>query len=466
MKNLLRTILFILLPTLSNISVGQTVKEVFGFPGSTPAPGTVTPAQGRNGRLYGTTTGIGRNVTNGTVFSLSPVGKGGTIYTFNGTDGSHPQSGLTLATDGNFYGGATSGGAANFGVLFRINAGGSYSALYQFSGGSDGANPLAPPIQASDGNLYGATDGDTVTAGAFYKLVPSSSTFATILTLNPDGSQGSIVSPPLMQASDGSLYATAETGGANGCGTILNLSTSGKLIRLYSFLCGASGNFPAASLVEASDGTLYGTTVAGGNVTNGECANGCGIVFKMSQGLLTVMHSFSGYPTDGAFPSGGLTLGTDGNLYGATGKGGANDFGTLYQITTGGQYKVLYSFVDKIGSGPNATLLQHTNGSFYGVAESGGQYDAGAVYSLNMGLAPFIALVRSTGRIGQPVQILGQGLTGSSGVTINGISSTSFKVVSDTYMTAIIPANATTGPVLVTTPTGTLTSNHNLRILQ
>jgi hypothetical protein len=83
-----------------------------------------------------------------------------------------------------------------------------------------------------------------------------------------------------------------------------------------------------------------------------------------------------------------------------------------------------------------------------------------------MGLGPFVALVRYTGRIGQPVQILGQGLTGSTAVTINGVAATTFKVVSDTYMTATIPTGATSGPVVVTTPKGTLTSNHNLRIVQ
>jgi hypothetical protein len=83
-----------------------------------------------------------------------------------------------------------------------------------------------------------------------------------------------------------------------------------------------------------------------------------------------------------------------------------------------------------------------------------------------MGLNPFIALVRYTGRIGQPVQILGQGLTGSTAVTVNGVAATSFKVVSDTYMTAVIPTGATTGPVVVTTPKGTLTSNHTFRIVQ
>jgi uncharacterized repeat protein (TIGR03803 family) len=169
---------------------------------------------------------------------------------------------------------------------------------------------------------------------------------------------------------------------------------------------------------------------------------------------------------DGAFPEAGLTEGTDGDLYGSTLKGGKNQLGTLYQITTSGQYKLLYSFAAEVGSGPAAALLQHTNGKFYGTASGDGRNNAGSLYSFDVGLGPFVALVRYAGRVGQPVQILGQGLTGSTGVTINGVAVTSFKVVSDKYMTAVIPVGATTGPVVVTTANGTLTSNHNLRIVQ
>jgi len=82
------------------------------------------------------------------------------------------------------------------------------------------------------------------------------------------------------------------------------------------------------------------------------------------------------------------------------------------------------------------------------------------------GSSPGHRPVRYTGRVGQPAQILGQGLTGSTAVTINGIAATSFKVVSDTYMTAVVPTGATTGPGVATTPKGTLTSNHTFRIVQ
>ena len=156
--------------------------------------------------------------------------------------------------------------------------------------------------------------------------------------------------------------------------------------------------------------------------------------------------------------------GTDGNLYGPTQTGGTSGNGTLFQITTTGTYKNLYSFASSVGTQPSVALMQHTNGLFYGTA-SGGADNDGVVYSLDMGLAPFVTFVRPGAKIGQGAQILGQGLNGTTNVTFNGVATT-FKVVSDTYLTAIVPAGATTGPVVVTTPTQTLTSNKNFRIRQ
>src|SRR5258708_8938525 len=218
--------------------------------------------------------------------------------------------------------------------------------------------------------------------------------------------------------------------------------------------------------MQASDGNFYGTTGLGGNIpTQIECKSGCVILYKLSNGVVSPLYSFSGNPNDGASPI-ALTQGTDGNLYGLTAAGGTQNLGTIYQISAGGQYKLLYSFVTEVGRSPGASLLQHTSGRFYGTTGLGGQNNQGSLFSLDMGLGPFIALVRYTGRIGQPVQILGQGLTGSTAITINRIAPTSCNVVTDRYMTAVVPTGATTGPVVVTTPKGTLTSNHNFRIVQ
>ena len=454
MKNVFTSAILTFFFLLSAAGHSQTVQEVLGFSNALSSyEGEVTLAQGRDGRLYGTTEGS-PSTTNpdGTIFRVDTDGTAATaLFSLSGTNGQGPVFGLTLGTDGNYYGSTLQGGVSNFGVLFKVSPTGNYTVLYRFTGGSDGGIPVGAPIQGSDGNFYGTTIN-----GAIYKYVPSTSTFSTVLTLN--SFQGARISAPLIQASDGSLYGTATMGGTSNCGSIFRVSTTGALISVHYFPCGLGGNFPTAPLYEASDGNLYGTTLQGGN--------GAGTIFRLSKGIVSVIHSFSGLPNDAGNPVGGLVQGTDGNLYGATEWGGTSGIGTLYQITTSGQYKLLYNFVDSIGMSPLASLLQDTNGKFYGTASAGGPNSYGAIYSLDMGLGPFIALVHYTGGVGHSVQILGQGLLGSTAVTINGIAATSFKVVSDHYMTAVVPSGATTGPVVVTTPTGTLTSNQNFRIMQ
>ena len=116
----------------------------------------------------------------------------------------------------------------------------------------------------------------------------------------------------------------------------------------------------------------------------------------------------------------------------------------------------MYSFSGSIGNGGTAGLFQATDGKFYGTYGGGNSGDA--VYSLDVSLAPFVTFVAPSGKVGKTAQILGQGLTGSTQVTFNGVAA-SFTVVSDTYLTAVVPTGATTGAVVVTTPTGTLTSN-------
>jgi uncharacterized repeat protein (TIGR03803 family) len=156
---------------------------------------------------------------------------------------------------------------------------------------------------------------------------------------------------------------------------------------------------------------------------------------------------------------------TDGNFYGTTVDGGTNNVGTLYKLSLAGAHTVLYSFASSTGDIPPWPPMQDTNGQLYGVTYVGGTFNYGTVYNFNLGLAPFATFVQHTGAIGHSAQILAQGLTGTTAVSFNGIPASSFSVVSDTYMTAVIPAGATTGPVVVTTPSGKLTSNVNFRIV-
>jgi uncharacterized repeat protein (TIGR03803 family) len=442
-----------MLVALGGAGVAQTVASVYSFKhrGFSANPYYVTPAQGRDARLYGTTEGTSLDF--GSIFIVETNGDGSVLYKFDGSQGKILFAGLTLANDGNFYGTTYEGGSAGYGVLFRITPVGVYTALHNFGGGGDGSYPLAPPIQASDGALYGATEGNNISATVYkYTL---SGTFSTIYQFDGTSGQGEV---GMIQGADGNLYGTASSGGAYNCGTIFKMTTSGALLRYYSFKCGTEGANPTAALVQASDGNFYGTTSGGGY-------RNLGTIFKMGQqGLVSILYRFRGQPSDGSGP-GVLVEGTDGNLYGTTGAGGNAEAGTLYRVTKSGSHSLLYSFVDVVGQYPLGGLLQHTNGQFYGTAYMGGTAGAGSVFSLDMGLGPFVAFVLPAGQVGQTGQILGQGFTGTTSVTFNDVAAISFEVVSDTFLTAIVPSGATTGSVLVTTPNGTLTSNKNFTII-
>ncbi|MFZ0283986.1 MAG: choice-of-anchor tandem repeat GloVer-containing protein, partial [Terriglobales bacterium] len=226
----------------------------------------------------------------------------------------------------------------------------------------------------------------------------------------------------LIQDTDGNLDGTTSEGGP-GYGSVFDLATDGKVTTLYYFCrrtnC-ADGYSPFAGLVEGTDGNFYGTTYAGGD-RSGECfSDGCGTVFQLTpNGALTTLHVFA-FPDD-AYPAGGL--------------------------------------------------VQATNGIFYGTTLEGGdgcprsRYGCGTVYSIDMGLGPFVTFVRSYGKVGETGPILGQGFTGTTNVSLNGISA-NFTVVSDTYIRATVPVGATTGYVTVTTSSGTLKSNVPFRVIR
>jgi uncharacterized repeat protein (TIGR03803 family) len=197
-------------------------------------------------------------------------------------------------------------------------------------------------------------------------------------------------------------------------------------------------------------------------------------VFKItSSGILTTLHSFNG--TDGQFPAAALVQATDGSFYGTTEYGGANNncysghgCGTIFKITASGTLTTIYSFCPLYncpdGETPSAGLVQDTNGKLYGttsIAGANGNY--GTVFSLSVGLGPFAETRPTSGKVGKAVQILGTKLTGATSVTFNGTTAT-FTVKSKSEITTTVPTGATTGTVQVVTPGGTLSSNEPFRI--
>lgn len=442
----------------------------------------MTLVQGRDGKLNGTASQGGTSRI-GTVFGTTTGGTLTTLQMFRGGDGSEPNAGLVVSLDGPLYGTTLVGGTSTkcpggCGAVFKVTPGGKLTTLYSFTDGTDGANPFAALVQGTDGNFYGTTQmgGDLSSCsllgcGTVFKITPS----GTLTTLHIfEGSDGSFPVRGLIQATDGNFYGTTTEGGTTqnficlyGCGTIFKIAPAGVLTTVHNFEV-KDGAGPEYSLIQATDGNFYGTTDVGGDVACDPPTLGCGTVFKMTpEGKLTTLHIFE--LTDGAYPLAGLVQGTDGNFYGTTGAGGSNEDGaTIFQISSEGTFKIVYNFCSQLGCvdgcEPKGGLVQATNGIFYGATYFGGTYGDGTIYSLDMGLGPFVSFVRAAGKVGETGPILGQGLTGTTSVSINGIQA-EFMVISDTDIRATVPEGATTGYVKVTTPTGVLTSNVPFQVI-
>lgn len=445
----------------------QTFTKLQFFNGANGANPYVGLTQGPDGSLYGTTIDGGAYGA-GNVFKIEPGGRLVSLYSFcaqnNCPDGQYPDTVLALGVNGSFYGTTQSGGTnGGYGTVFKITPDGVLTTLHSFDA-TDGAAPYGSLVLAINGEFYGTTNvGGAFGGGNVFKITPGG-TLTTLYTFcSQDGcADGQYPVGPLIQGSDGNIYGTTHAGGDNsctdGCGTVFKITLSGKLSTLHSFDA-ADGDYPYGGVVEGPSGTFYGTTGGGG-------ANDAGTVFGMTAGgKLVTVHSFD--VTDGATPY-ALMLGSDGNFYGTTSAGGNNsngeNHGTIFEITPTGSFSNLHSFDGVDGALVYSGLVQGTNGLFYGTTYFGGRDDDGVVFSLNTGLGPFVTFVQAAGRDGQTGPILGQGFTGTTGVSFNGTPA-GFAIVSDTLITATVPAGATTGYVTVATPSGTLTSNVPFRVI-
>ena len=270
-----------------------------------------------------------------------------TLHNFNMKNGNYP-AGMLQATDGNLYGITNSGGPSNNGTIFRITPGGAFATVYNFC------------------SLSSCADGSVPTG--------------------------------MIQATDGNLYGTTSTGGANNIGTVFKLTLSGALTTLYSFCTKNTcpgGNVPQEGLVEGADGNFYGTTFYGGPDPSGI---GYGGVFKITPGgKLTSLYYFCTLSkcADGYYPLGGLVQTSNGDFYGTTSNGGsyAPYDGTIFKITPNGTLTTLYSFNCSksgcaMGGQPHAGLTLASNGELYGTTMVGGKpapFTGGTVFAITTG---------------------------------------------------------------------------------
>ena|SRR5579859_6453262 len=466
-RSLSNVLALVIVMLVVNVTVleGQTYHVLYSF--GTNAGDPKNPqtnglmSQGRDGNLYSTTS-VGGSFNLGAAFFFTPTGTLTKLSDFKNS----PLGGLNLGFDGNLYGTTSTGGTTGAGTVFKITPAGQLTTLWNFKS-TDGANPGYPPLQGQDGSFYGSAPGGTLGYGLLYKI--SSGALSPFATFN--ATNGNNPNLPT-QGTDGNCYGTARFGGVHGygcgigCGVLYKVSPNGTVTALHSFGGYPSdGAIPAGVLVQANDGNFYGTTYSGG-------AHNLGSVFRMTPaGQLTTLYSFCSLAgcVDGKNPYVGLIAGTDGNLYG-TSQGGAHNAGAIFKVTPTGTLTVLYSFCSVTacadGFFPQTPLMQHTNGKFYGVTESGGAngLNGGVFYTLDVGLKPFVNVAAWMGRVGKTVGILGQGFTGATTVSFNGTPAT-FNISSDTYLTAVVPNGATTGPVMVTTTTGSLKSNRKFLVI-
>ncbi len=382
--------------------LAQTLTTLQSFNGTNGAYPNTALVKGRhrlvqhaNGNFYGTTPFGGAN-NYGTVYQLTPGGVLTTLYSFCSvggsacTDGDTPNGALALGSDGNLYGTTFQGGANNEGTVFKITTGGALTTLYSFcslAGCADGGSPFGALVQGSDGNFYGTTyqGGNSTNDGTVFKITPGGSLTTLHSFSGPDGAnpEGDLV----QSGWNGNFYGVTFAGGnAQSAGTAFQISSSGALTTIYDFCSKTNcndGSYPQAPLTPDSFGDFYGTTELSG-------ANTYGTLFQInaSGGLHTLYHFCAkANCIDGAEPAGGPLVGIDGNVYGTTALGGANDGGAVYQFTPWGVLNTLYSFCSLAncadGQSPEAPLAQGTNQNFYGTTAFGGAYGDGTSFVLS-----------------------------------------------------------------------------------
>jgi uncharacterized repeat protein (TIGR03803 family) len=278
------------------------------------------------GNLYGTTSGS--PLFAGTVFTVEKGGRQTVLYSFKGgADGGTPEAGLIQDAAGNLYGTTVLGGAFGQGVVFKLDTVGIETVLHSFKGAGDGTNTLAPLLRGAAGDLYGTASG-----GGSFQGPCAGSGCGTVFKLAPNGklkvlhsfTGGTDGASPLALIRDaaGNLFGTASgggdpdctVGGVRGCGVVFKVDANDKLTVLHTFTGGADGGSPNTGLVQDTAGNLFGTATAGG-------AFGKGVVFKLDNtGKLTVLHTFTGGLGGGNPDS--VVLDGAGNLFGTAATGG------------------------------------------------------------------------------------------------------------------------------------------------
>jgi uncharacterized repeat protein (TIGR03803 family) len=379
----------------ANAATLKVLHEFGGTDGSDPTGGLVVDSN--TGTLYGTTKYGGSG--NGTVFSLSPPAPGKTrwkhqvLHDFNGSnDGSQPETGLSILRSDNLYligttryGSFSCGGCGEIFAVYKPSDSKEWKKfeVQEFHGdATDGIVPNSTPVVGSDGDLlYGTTGSIGGSAGTIYRVSFFTANLEVIY--NPAQGKGTFVGyhPQGVVVEDSTILGTAFDGAYSG--TIFGMDVTGVGSVAHGF-SGPDGQGPEAPPILAPDGSLYGTTVQGGNPKDCPNSPGCGTVWKLTAGgRFKTLHSFRFFthPKDGMAPISPLVLdATTGTLYGTTSAGGTGtncggtggSCGTVFEIDSTGNYQVLWEFPKGGPANPQGQLVFYA-GDLYGTSYDGGK---------------------------------------------------------------------------------------------
>lgn len=340
--------------------------------GANPYGGVI---KGSDDNLYGTAT-YGGTSNRGTVYKMSTTGVIAKLLKLTSTQGTNPFYTLLQGSDGNFYGPTNAGGTtSNLGTLLKLSPAGTLTKLFTFTNGTNqGYIPTGALIQASDTNFYGtAYYGGVSVCGTVFKVAPTGA-FTRLLSF--DCSNGAYPNAGVIQGSDGNFYGTTRNGGTNGYGTIFRVTSAGVLTTLFNF-SNTNGARPYGGLVQGSDGNFYGTTSQGGTILN------AGTIFRITPtGTFTSLIKFNN--TNGREPNGTLLQMSDGSFYGTTTSGGLSDWGTVFKYIPGAvpPLTTILNFGNTRAVNPYAGLTLTSDGKLYGTTVNGGVNGYGTVYQL------------------------------------------------------------------------------------
>jgi uncharacterized repeat protein (TIGR03803 family) len=320
-----------------------------------------------------------------TVFASNAPGP---IYSFIGPDGGQPSAALVQGPDGSFYGTTEYGGAYGYGTVFKMSPSGQLNTLASFNQ-TNGSYPRASLVFGADGNLYGTTSagGTNQYYGSVFRITTNG-----ILTslASFDYTLGDYPQSALVQAADGAFYGTTTDGGSYYEGTVFKVTTNGELSTVFTF-SPLTGYYPESGLVQGPDDSLYGTTEEGGGT------NSYGTIYRLTtNGQFSTLVSFNN--TNGSYPLAPLIFGADGNLYGTT-SNGTNYYGTIFRVTTNGTLTTLVAFTYNMGGNPQGGLIQGADGYFYGTTAYGGYNGQGTVFRMasNGAITNFFSFSGSNG---------------------------------------------------------------------